>query len=64
MDARDELALQEEEVASTVMNIISNMNDSNEEVSQTFNANNLIEEDNDEDADNELISQLLSSNQI
>lgn len=49
------------------MNMISNMNDSNEEIPQTFNANNLINENNDDDDDdddNELISQLLSSNQI
>ncbi|RNA21156.1 TIMELESS-interacting, partial [Brachionus plicatilis] len=51
-----DLALQDEETTATVMNMITNINESDEENIQTANVNNEIDDDDD---DNELISQLL-----
>lgn len=61
----EDLAIQDEETTSAVMKMISNLNESDNE--NSFNANNIntvIDVNDDEDEDNELISQLLSSNQI
>lgn len=53
--------LQDEEMTSRVMSMMQNVEESDEENNQT-RVNRLV--DDEEDEDNELISQLLSSNQI
>ncbi|CAF0952410.1 unnamed protein product [Brachionus calyciflorus] len=56
----EDATLQDEEITSRVMNMMANLNESDEETTTQPRINTIM----DDDEDNELISQLLSTNQI
>ena len=58
----EDVDLEDEEMTSRVMNMMQNIEESDEENSDR-RVNRIIADD-DDDEDNELISQLLSTNQI